>query len=95
MPNHTGNGYFRDGNPGGPGRPTRQKEREYLDATIAAVPLARWRKIVRTAVADAEAGDHRARAWLSSILIGSDPPALRDLIDELRSRLEGLTREPQ
>lgn len=62
------NGRFAAGNPGGPGRPRREVERAYVDATTAAVPIDAWTAIVTKAVADAKAGDGVARAWLSKVL---------------------------
>lgn len=61
-------GRFASGSPGGPGRPRREVERQYLDATVAAVPVERWANVVAKALADAEAGDAAARAWLSKAL---------------------------
>jgi hypothetical protein len=61
-------GRFAAGNAGGPGRPRREVERAYVDATIAAVPIDEWGEIVKQAVVDAKAGDGVARAWLSKVL---------------------------
>lgn len=69
----TSNGRFAAGNPGGPGRPRREIERAYLDATIAAVSVERWSNVVAKALNDAEAGDGMARSWLSKVL-GMDAP---------------------
>ena len=66
------NGRFAKGNPGGPGRPRRTVEREYLAVLADRVPLSRWQKIIDRAVADAESGDWRARAWLAKYLLGPD-----------------------
>jgi hypothetical protein len=66
-------GRFAAGNLGGPGRPRREVERAYVDATIAAVPIDAWGEIVTQAVVDAKAGDGVARAWLSKVL-GIDAP---------------------
>jgi hypothetical protein len=77
------NGTFGTGNPGGPGRPRRSVERAYLAALAEAVPLSDWRAIVQKAVADAKAGNPRAREWLSKYLVGDDPLALVELADEL------------
>jgi hypothetical protein len=66
-------GRFAAGNLGGPGRPRRDVERAYVDATVAAVPIDAWSEIVSQAVADAKAGDGVARAWLSKVL-GIDAP---------------------
>jgi hypothetical protein len=64
------NGRFRPGHPGGPGRPRRAVEADYLATLSDAVPLDRWRAIVARAVEDAEQGDAKARAWLTDHLIG-------------------------
>jgi hypothetical protein len=64
------NGRFLPGHPGGPGRPRRAIELDYLAALAETVSLPRWRKIVQRAVADAEEGDARARAWLGFYLAG-------------------------
>jgi hypothetical protein len=75
----TDNGQFAPGNPGGPGRPRRAIEREYLATLGDAVSLDDWRDVVARAVADAKAGDSAARLWLTKHLIGDKPPALLDL----------------
>lgn len=63
----------------GPGRPKRLVEDAYIKATVGRVSLKDWRAIVDRAVADAIAGNHRAREWLSRILLGprgdDDAPA--------------------
>jgi hypothetical protein len=46
---HTSNGRFAVGNPGGPGRPRRAIEREYLAALSDTVSLGDWREIVERA----------------------------------------------
>jgi hypothetical protein len=87
------NGTFAPGNPGGPGRPRRCVEREYLSELVAAVPLEDWRAIVMKAVASAKAGNARAREWLAKYLVGDDPLALVELpeqLAELRREVEGL-----
>jgi hypothetical protein len=87
------NGTFAPGNPGGPGRPRRCVEREYLAALVEAVSLEDWRAIVQKAVASAKAGNARAREWLSKYLVGDDPLALVELpeqLAELRREVEGL-----
>jgi hypothetical protein len=43
-------------------------ELQYLDATIAAIPIERWTKVVAKALDDAEAGDAKAREWLGKVL---------------------------
>jgi hypothetical protein len=60
---------FVQGNAGGPGRP-RRRAGDRLAAIDAGVTAEVWRRIVARAVADALAGDPRARALLSRYLIG-------------------------
>src|SRR5262245_32306818 len=64
------NGRFALGNRGGPGRPRRAVEGGYLTALSEAVPLETWGKICETAVAQAIAGDAKAREWISGYVIG-------------------------
>ena len=64
------NGKFARGNAGGPGRPRRETEREYLEAISEVVKQADWRRIVGKAKEDAIAGDAKARDWLGKYLIG-------------------------
>jgi hypothetical protein len=70
------NGRFAPGNAGGPGRPRRAIESEYLATLADTVSLDEWRDIVARAVADALAGDATARAWLAKYLIGEKPATL-------------------
>lgn len=74
-PDRGSNGRFLSGNRGGPGRPPRRVEEAYLDAMRGIVTMPRWRKIVRQALEDALAGNHRARVWLSRYVLPS-PAAL-------------------
>jgi hypothetical protein len=59
-------------------------ERDYLSALVEAVTLSDWRAIVERAVAQAQAGNPKARDWLSKYLLGDDPFALVALADELQ-----------
>ena len=63
-------GKFAPGNAGGPGRPARQTEREYLAATVAGCTLDDWQAIVKVAVIAAKTGDRYAREWLSGFFLG-------------------------
>lgn len=63
-------GRFVVGNSGGPGRPARQTEAEYLTTMVDVCSPKEWRAIVNRAVRDAKAGDPRARRWLGDYLIG-------------------------
>jgi hypothetical protein len=65
-------------------------EQDYLAATVASVTLGDWQAIVRKAVAQAKKGDHRAREWLSNMLVGTDPIPLAQLVEELRAELEDI-----
>ena len=86
---HRPDGRFARGNPGGPGRPRRETERQYLAALRDGVPLDEWRRVVARALRDAKAGDAKAREWLSKYLIGENTDAMLEaleLIAELRGR---------
>ena len=69
-------GTFSTGNAGGPGRPRRAIELEYLAAVADSCPPARWLRIVESACVAAEAGDDKARQWLTKYLLGAEPPTL-------------------
>jgi hypothetical protein len=74
---HTGtarnsDGRFALGNAGGPGRPRRATEKEYLAALTEVCSVEQWRLICRRAVADAKRGDPAARSWIAKYLLG--PP---------------------
>ncbi len=74
-----GNGRFADGNPGGPGRPRRAVERQYLAALSDAISLEDWQEIVKATVTRAKEGDSKARDWLTRYVIGENPRTLTDL----------------
>lgn len=73
------NGTFAPGNPGGPGRPRRAVEADYLRTLADAVPQDTWREIVERAVIAAKNGDAAARTWLTRYLIGAEPDTLHRL----------------
>lgn len=81
-------GRFTDGNPGGPGRPRRAVERDYLVAFVEIASPDRFRLIAERAVADAIAGDSAARNWVTRYLLGDPAPAklLEIAADELRGQ---------
>lgn len=72
-------GRFASGNAGGPGRPKRAIEQDYLAALRDAVTPNDWAKVVSRALADAQSGHAKARAWLGQILLGEHRPSLLDL----------------
>jgi hypothetical protein len=69
-------GTFSQGNSGGPGRPARATERQYMAVVMTACDLDTWQAIVERAVTDAKNGDSTARAWLASYLLGKPSPRL-------------------
>jgi hypothetical protein len=81
---------FKRGQPGGPGRPPRARELKYLRAAVGAVPLTRWRRVMRKALEQAEAGDSKAREFLRRVLIGDSPWEVAQMLAELRGRLDAL-----
>lgn len=64
-------GRFATGNGGGPGRPSREVETDYLSGMRAQVSPEDWNRIVRRAVSDAKRGGASAREWLSKYLLPS------------------------
>ena len=64
------NGSFAPGTAGGPGRPRRQVEADYVRYLSDRVTPDVWAKIVDEAVEQAILGDATARAWLSRYLCG-------------------------
>ena len=64
------NGRFAKGNSGGPGRPKRATEIQYLLALGEIVTLDAWTKICIRAVEDATKGDSTARAWIAKYVLG-------------------------
>ncbi len=66
-------GRFAAGNPGGPGRPRRLVEADYLAKISESVSLTDWQQIVQKANEDAKNGDWRAREWLTQYLVGREP----------------------
>jgi hypothetical protein len=73
-------GRFVAGNGGGPGRPRRAIEREYLAVISDSLSLEDWREVVTHAVEVAKQGDDKARAWLAKYVIGDAPIGLTELL---------------
>lgn len=65
-------GRFAAGNAGGPGRPKRVVEQAYLAKLSSVVSMKSWKAVCERALADAIAGDARARGWLAKYLM-SEP----------------------
>lgn len=93
-----GMGRFTNGNPGGPGRPRRKVEEEYLASMETIVDVEAWQQIVKRATIDAIAGDAKARSWLSGYLMGmpisrtEEVPAT-NAIDEALARMQEMENE--
>ena len=94
-----GRGQFAVGNPGGPGRPRRAVEQDYLATLADVVTVEDWREIVQRARDDAKRGDAKARGWLAEFLLGRQPEPLMTLAatelagtldDEIRVQAAGL-----
>jgi hypothetical protein len=91
--NPEGRGGFTKGHKRG-GRPKRVTEEKYLRATLTCCPLRDWKAICRRAVALALEGDHRARQWLSTLIVGADPIALRGLaaqVEQVLAEVSGVS----
>lgn len=86
------NGRFAVGNPGGPGRPRRAVENDYLATMSEIVGLDTWKRIVEKAVSKAEHGDAKSREWLSRYLLGNEPGSLLEIA---ATEFRGLDRESE
>lgn len=68
---------FKPGWKGGPGRPKRKREAEYLRLLTCQVTPETWVRIIDKAIGQAEEGDAKAREWLSRYLL-PDPSERTD-----------------
>lgn len=75
------NGRFGKGHQGGPGRPKREKEAQYLQMLTDTVTPEKWQAIVNKAYEQAAEGDQAARRWLSDYLLG---PPQQDFVGDVR-----------
>lgn len=66
------NGRFLQGCPGGPGRPKRTTELQYLAVISEAVSLDDWKQIITKAVSQAKRGNRYARHFLAKYLLPAD-----------------------
>lgn len=62
--------FLKGQSPKSPGRPRRETEHAYLEATIMGCSLDDWAEIVKAAVRDAKKGDPTAREWLTKNILG-------------------------
>ena len=85
-------GRFAAGNRISPGRPRRAVESAYLNTLVGQIPMPQWSEVVSRALKDALAGDHQARAWLTSYLIGKPPQLLELQGQEVTELAELLAR---
>lgn len=86
MSHRENNGRFKKGNPGGPGRPARMVETDYLASLSEQVPRDAWASIVSNAVESAVKGDPKAREWLSRYLLPNDKGNHLSKIAELETQ---------
>ena len=85
----TEGGRFAAGNAGGPGRPRRAVESQYMASIGDVVTVEDWQAIVRRALDDAKNGDGKAREWLAKYLVGAEPPTLLSIAaTEQRQEIE-------
>lgn len=69
---------FAKGNPGGPGRPKRKVEEQYLEVLRDGVPMTKWKKVVEKALEQAIAGDKAAREWIGKYVLPVPQPEAPD-----------------
>ena len=86
------NGQFDMGNAGGPGRPRRAVESDYLRALSEACPPDTWQEICQKAVELAKQGDPKAREWLASHLL-RDVPTLQTVVAQELAEVDPLELE--
>lgn len=97
-------GRFTKGNPGGPGRPPREREVAYLAAVKDSVPVNEWVRIVRKAVEQARRGDRHARQFVCELVLPDlelaavelremDRPA-EDVVGDLGGQVFVVIRKP-
>ena len=72
-------GRFIQGSAGGPGRPARAIESDYLRALSDRLSLETWGEICDKAIEQAKEGEPKAREWLSRYAIGAEPLSLLEL----------------
>jgi hypothetical protein len=65
------NGRFAEGNCGGPGRPPRKTERDYLLVFESTVTPERWQKVLAKILENAESGNLRAAEFLAKYMLGN------------------------
>lgn len=89
-------GRFAVGTKGGPGRPRRQTEADYLHVMMTTVTMETWQTIIRAAVEAAQCGDAKAREWLARYLVGEPattaPRPFEVVVGNLLARDEALDR---
>jgi hypothetical protein len=85
-------GRFATGSAGGPGRPRRRIETDYLTALSDRVSMDAWSQIVGRAIEDAIAGDAKAREWLSRHLLPTPSAGALPLHDAAVEALTGVSK---
>lgn len=75
-------GKFTNGNTGGPGRPKRAVEEDYLGAFVDNVSIEDWVEICKTATQKAKQGCHKSRQFIAGYLVGQPRKTIRLTNDE-------------
>lgn len=71
MADRDSKGRFIKGQTGNPaGRMPKEREVQYRDILVTAVPVEDWHEIIYKAVKQAKQGDATARKWLTDYLVG-------------------------
>jgi hypothetical protein len=83
---------FKPGGKGGPGRPKRSVEEEYLRIGTEAVPPEKVQAILAKLADQAAAGDVRAAQVVIRFLYGGDPVLTRKLMAQLAEEIERVRR---
>ena len=75
-------GHYAKGNGGGPGRPTKVTEEQYLKTLRGMCPLDVWQSICERLVEMAQSGDHKAIGFLGKYLLPPVQTALPLIPDD-------------
>lgn len=93
MTQRNNKGHFIKGNQGGPGRPPRTTETEYLDAAMSNCSPEKWGEIVEIAVNDCFHSNasvrNNARNFILKVLYGNSPNVLLQYANIINSESEG------
>ena len=93
MAQRNSDGTFSKGWDGGPGRPAREVEQDYLTASMMSCTPVRWGEIVQCAVTDCDDDDDPriradARLFLKGIIFGKGERGVIDVAKEMDRQAE-------